>query len=335
MAIRVGINGFGRIGRTMLRANRNRPELEFVAVNDIANPAQLALTLKYDSIHGVYPGRIRVEDNNIIVDDHVIRFFAEKDPEKIPWGEMGVNVVVDSTGVFTSRDTLQKHLKAGAKKVILSAPPKGEVDAIVVLGVNDNCLTGEERIVSNSSCTTNCAAPVIKVLHQRFGIRRGFLITVHAYTNDQRLVDYPHRDMRRARAAALSIIPTSTGAAKSVEKVIPELKGRLDGTAYRVPVADGSVCDMIVEVEQETEPKEVNEAMHNAALGELKGILEYCTDPIVSVDIVGNPHSSIFDAELTQMVQRKLLKVSAWYDNEWGFSNRVLELIPKLFQKKG
>ncbi|MBW2306767.1 MAG: type I glyceraldehyde-3-phosphate dehydrogenase [Deltaproteobacteria bacterium] len=332
MPIRVGINGFGRIGRSILRANRGLSELEFVAVNDLTNPEQLAVTLKYDSIHGVYEGKIRVDGDNIIIDGDIIRTFAERDPEKIPWGEMGVDAVVDSTGLFKSRDVLEKHLKAGAKKVVLAVPPKGEIDAIIVLGVNHHILTGEERIVSNASCTTNCAAPVVKVIHEKFGIRRGFLTTVHAYTNDQRLLDYPHRDMRRARAAALSIIPTTTGAAKTVEKIIPELAGRLEGMAYRVPVADGSVCDLMVELERETEPEEVNEAMHNAALGELKGILEYCTDPIVSVDIVGNPHSSIFDAELTQMLEGNLLKVSSWYDNEWGYSNRVLELVQKLFQ---
>jgi glyceraldehyde 3-phosphate dehydrogenase len=336
MTIRIAINGFGRIGRSIIRAARNMREFEFVGVNDLTDPEQLAISLKYDSIHHIYPGKVRVDQDNIIIDGNRVKMLAERDPAKLPWKQLGVDVVVESTGIFRARQDLAKHLKAGAGMVILAVPPKGDIDATIVIGVNDEILTGKEKIVSNASCTTNCAAPVVKVLHETFGVKRGFLITVHAYTNDQRLLDHPHRDMRRARAAPINIIPTTTGAAKTVEKVIPDLTGRLDGMAYRVPVPDGSVCDLMLELEQEeVTVDQVNWAVRKATnTHKMRGILEYCTDPIVSVDIVSNPHSSIFDSGLTQVLQGNMVKVSAWYDNEWGYSNRVIDLIKKLWSLK-
>ena len=334
MRIRVAINGFGRIGRSIVRAAKARPEMQmidFVGINDLMDPQQLAMALKYDSIHKIYPGKISLVGNYMVKGGDKIEIVSEKDPAKLPWKRLNVDVVVDATGVFTTREQLSRHLEAGASKVVLAVAPEGEIDATIVMGVNDQILTGDELIVSCSTCTTNCAAPVFKVLHQKFGVRWGFLTTVHAYTNDQSLLDFPHPDMRRSRAAALSIVPTTTGAVRMVEKVIPDLKGRLRGLAYRVPVADGSVCDLMVELENETTPEEINQAMRRASVGSMRGILEYCTEPVVSVDIVSSPYSSVFDAELTQVLNGNMAKVSAWYDNEWGFANRILELIQRIY----
>ncbi len=334
MRIRLAINGFGRMGRSIVRAAKARPEMQmidFVGVNDLMDPKQLAMALKYDSIRKIYPGKISFVGNYMVKGGDKIEIFSENDPANLPWKRLNVDVVVDSTGVFTTREQLSRHLQAGATKVILAVPPEDELDATIVMGVNDNILTGEEVIVSSASCTTHCAAPVFNILHQKFGVRCGFLTTVHAYTNEQNLLDYPHKDMRRARAAALSIIPTTTGAVTMVENVIPDLKGRLKGMAYRVPVADGSICDLMVELEKETTPEEINQTMRRASVGSLRGIMEYCTEPVVSVDIVNNPYSSVFDAGLTQVINGNMVKVSAWYDNEWGFANRILELIQRIY----
>jgi len=334
MRIRVAINGFGRVGRAIVRAAKARPEMQmidFVAINDLMDPHQLAMALKYDSIHKIYPGKISLVGNCMVKGGDKIEIITQRDPAKLPWKRLNVDVVVDSTGVFTTREQLTKHLEAGAGKVVLAVAPKGEVDASIVMGVNDQTLTGDELIVSCTTCTTNCAAPVFKVLSQKFGVRWGFLTTVHAYTNDQSLLDFPHPDMRRSRAADMSIVPTTTGAVRMVESVMPELRGRLKGMAYRVPVPDGSVCDLMVELEAETTPEEINQAMRRASVGSLRGIMEYCTEPVVSVDIVGNPYSSVFDAELTQVMNGTMVKVSAWYDNEWGFANRILELIQRIY----
>ncbi len=329
MAIRVAINGFGRIGRNVFRVMQQRAgEFEVVAVNDLTDAATLAHLLRYDSISGRFPGRVEVEDGAFVVDGRRIRSLAERDPAALPWGELGVDFVIESTGIFRDRASCTKHLDAGAGKVILTVPPKDEIDAMVVLGVNDDTLKAEDRIISNASCTTNCLAPMAKVLHQAFGIVRGLMTTVHAYTNDQSILDLPHKDLRRARAAALNIIPTSTGAARAVGKVLPELNGRLDGMAMRVPVPDGSVVDLVAEVEKPVDAAAVNAAMREAAAGALQGILEYSEDPLVSSDIVGNPHSNIFDS-LSTMVTGSMVKVVGWYDNEWGYSNRVVDLAAK------
>ena len=329
MAIRVAINGFGRIGRNVFRVMHQRAgEFEVVAVNDLTDAATLAHLLRYDSISGRFPGRVEVGDGAFVVDDRRIRSLAERDPAALPWGELGVDFVIESTGIFRDRASCTKHLDAGAGKVILTVPPKDEIDAMVVLGVNDDTLKAEDRIISNASCTTNCLAPMAKVLHQAFGIVRGLMTTVHAYTNDQSILDLPHKDLRRARAAALNIIPTSTGAARAVGKVLPELNGRLDGMAMRVPVPNGSVVDLVAEVEKPVDVAAVNAAMREAAAGALQGILEYSEDPLVSSDIVGNPHSNIFDS-LSTMVTGSMVKVVGWYDNEWGYSNRVVDLAAK------
>ncbi len=330
MALRVAINGFGRIGRNVFRIlQARRDEFEVVAVNDLTDAATLAHLLRYDSVRGRYPGEVAVEDGAFVVDGERVRVLAERDPAALPWGELGVDFVVESTGVFRTREACAKHLDAGAKKVVLTVPPKGEIDAMVVLGVNDAMLKPEHRIVSNASCTTNCLAPVAKVLHQAFGIRRGLMTTVHAYTNDQRILDLPHSDLRRARAAAVNIIPTTTGAARAVGVVLPELDGRLDGMAMRVPVADGSVVDLVAELDTEVTVDQVNAAMREAAAGPMLGILEYCEDPIVSSDVLGNPHSSVFDALCTMVLEGNSVKVVSWYDNEWGYSNRVVDLMHK------
>lgn len=330
MSIKVGINGFGRIGRLVFKAGFTRDDIEFVAVNDLTDAKTLAHLLKYDSVHGRFPGKVEPAEDSIVVDGKVIKVLAEKDPAKLPWKELGVDVVIESTGIFRTKEKIEKHLEAGAKKVILTVPAKGEIDATIVLGVNDSDLQAQHKIVSNASCTTNCLAPVAKVLHENFGIKRGWMTTVHAYTNDQQILDLPHSDLRRARAAAVSLIPTTTGAAKAVGKVIPDLNGKLDGIAMRAPVADGSVVDLVVELEKNTTAEEINAKMKAAAEGELKGILEYCEDPIVSVDIIDNPASSIFDAQSTSVMDGNFVKVLSWYDNEWGYSNRVVDLIPKL-----
>ncbi len=328
MATKVGINGFGRIGRLAFRAMFNDPELEVVAVNDLGNKEQLAHLLKYDSIHGrVYDSVVATEDG-FCVDGVNVKAFAERDPANLPWGELGVQVVVESTGFFTDGTKAAAHIQAGAKKVIISAPGKN-VDATIVMGVNDKEYDASTmNIVSNASCTTNCLAPVAKVLVDNFGIKRGMMNTVHAYTNDQKILDVSHKDYRRARAAAQSIIPTTTGAAKAVALVIPELAGKLDGFATRVPVPDGSMVDLTCQLERSVTKEEINAAMKAAAEGPMKGILEYTCDPIVSVDIIDNSNSSIFDAGLTMVLggEGDMVKVVSWYDNEWGYSNRVADL---------
>jgi len=332
MAIRVGINGFGRIGRLVFRIMEAQNDFEIVQINDITSADVLAHLLKYDSIHGKFKGDVKVNNDAIIVNGNAIKVSAEKDPANLPWGKLGVDVVVESTGVFRKRSQIESHLNAGAKKVLLTVPAKDEIDATIVLGVNNEQLKSSDKIVSNASCTTNCLAPVVKVLHDNFGFERGLMTTVHAYTNDQRILDLPHKDLRRARAAAMSIIPTTTGAAKAVGMVIPELKGKLDGFAMRVPTPDGSVVDLVATLKSKTTKEEINAAMKEAAQGKMKGILEYTEDPIVSTDIVGNPHSSIFDALSTMVIDNNMVKVVSWYDNEWGYSNRVVDLVKYMFK---
>lgn len=331
MAIKVGINGFGRIGRLVFRELLNRNKFEVVQINDITDAATLAHLLKYDSVHGKFKGEVTATNDAIIVNGKTIKISAEKDPANLPWGKLGVDAVVESTGVFRKRSEVAKHLEAGAKKVVLTVPAKDEIDATIVLGVNDNALKSEHKIVSNASCTTNCLAPVVKILNDNFGLVRGLMTTVHAYTNDQKILDLPHKDLRRARAAAVSIIPTTTGAAKAVEKVIPELNGKLDGMAMRVPTTDGSVVDLVAELKKSATKEEINAAIKKAAEGPMKGILEYTDDPIVSIDVVGNSHSSIFDALSTLVIGGNLVKVVSWYDNEWGYSCRVVDLLGKMF----
>lgn len=328
MKTKVAINGFGRIGRLSFRNMMKRESIEVVAINDLSDPNTLAHLLKYDSIHGRFDGHVSVSGNDLIVNGQVIKIYSERNPADLPWGELGVDIVLESTGVFRSAEKMSLHLDAGAKKVVLSAPAQGNVKT-VVLGVNDNELNSEDTMVSNASCTTNCLAPVAKVLHEQFGIVKGFMTTVHAYTADQRLHDAPHSDLRRARAAALSVVPTSTGAAAAVGLVLPELKGKLDGMAMRVPTPTGSATDLTVVLEKETTVEEINAAMKAAADGPLKGILEYTEDPIVSVDIVGNQYSSIFDAQLTS-ANGNLVKIVSWYDNEAGYSARAVDLIERL-----
>ncbi len=326
MAIKVAINGFGRIGRNFFRASFGDERLEIVAINDITDAATLAHLLKYDSVHGRFEGEVSAGDSEIVVNGRSIRVFSERDPGALPWGELGVDVVIESTGLFRDREKASRHLEAGAGWVVISAPAKNP-DITVVLGVNHEKLDPERhKIISNASCTTNCLAPVAKVLHERFGIVRGFMTTVHAYTNDQRILDLPHKDLRRARAAGVSIIPTTTGAAVAVGEVLPELKGRLDGMAMRVPTANVSVVDLVVQVEKETTAEEVNAALKEAAEGELKGILGFCEEPLVSVDFNGDSRSSIVDALSTKVIGN-LVKVVSWYDNEWGYSCRLRDLV--------
>jgi glyceraldehyde 3-phosphate dehydrogenase len=336
MPVRVGINGFGRIGRNLFRAAHEAgTDLEFVAVNDITDPSTLAHLLKYDSILGRFPGRVEARDDALVVDGHEIRVLSERDPAELPWADLGAEVVIESTGLFTKRDDAAKHLDAGARKVIISAPAT-DPDVTVALGVNfDSAYDPEEHdIISNASCTTNCLAPLAKVLHDTVGIERGLMTTIHAYTADQRLQDLPHKDLRRARAAAINLIPTSTGAAKAIGLVLPELDGKLNGVAVRAPVATGSVVDLVCEVARDTTAEEINEAARTAAEGPLHGILAYTEDPIVSTDIVQDPHSSIFDAEQTIVLEGRMVKTVAWYDNEWGYSNRCVELAAKVLQAK-
>ncbi len=330
MSIRIAINGFGRIGRAVFRIMTKRDDMQIVAINDLYHPRQLAYLLKYDTVMGPLQRAVTFDEKSLVVDGKPVRLTAEKDPSKLPWAQEQVDIVIESTGVFRDRAKLEPHLAAGAKKVILTVPPKDEVDAIVVLGVNDQVVTRDTKIVSNASCTTNCLAPVAKVLDDAFGIDRGFMTTVHAYTNDQRLADVPHKDFRRARAATENIIPTTTGAARAVGKVLPHLKGRLDGMAMRVPVPDGSVVDLVVRLNKETSAEAVNAAIRAAAEGPMKKVLQYSEDPLVSSDIVGNPHSSIFDALSTQMIGARELRCLAWYDNEWGYSNRVVDLAARM-----
>jgi len=329
MAIKVGINGFGRIGRLVFRRCKELDGFDFVGINDLTDAKTLAHLLKYDSVHGKYNGTIKVEGSDIIVDGDRIKISAEKDPANLKWGDLQTDIVIESTGVFRTKEACLKHVEAGAKKVILTVPPKGEIDAMVVLGVNDEVLKGNEQVISNASCTTNCLAPMVKVLNDAFGVEKGFMTTVHSYTNDQRLLDLPHSDLRRSRAAALSIIPTTTGAAKAVGKVIPELNGMLDGFSLRVPTPDGSITDLVATLKKDVTAEEVNEAFKKAANGDLKGILEYSDEPLVSADIVGNLHSNIFDS-LSTMVNGNLVKVVGWYDNEYGYSCRVVDLIQKI-----
>ncbi len=332
MSIKIGINGFGRIGRLVFRIANARNDIQVVQINDITDAKTLAHLLKYDSIHGRYDKTVAVDGDAIVVDGKKIKISAERDPASLPWGDLGVDVVIESTGIFRKREQIHKHIDAGAKKVILTVPAKDEIDATIVLGVNDEMLKPEHKIVSNASCTTNCLAPVAKVLNDTFGIESGLMKTVHSYTNDQRLLDLPHSDLRRARAAAMYIIPTTTGAAKAVGKVIPELNGKLDGFAMRVPTSDGSIVDLTAVLKTEADVSEINAAMKKAAEGPMKGILEYTEDPIVSIDVVGNSHSSIFDALSTMVAggRGKLVKVVSWYDNEWGYSSRVVDLLVKM-----
>jgi len=330
MAVKVAINGFGRIGRNVFRVASKRSDVEIVAINDMFAPDQLAHLLKYDSIYGQFDGSVEVVQDGLKVNGKSIKVSSEKDPSKLPWKSLGVDLAIESTGVFRKREQCAMHLGAGARKVILTVPAKDEIDRTIVLGVNDEMLKSEDQIVSNASCTTNCLAPISKVLHDNFTIKSGLMTTVHAYTSDQRLIDTPHSDMRRARAAALNIIPTTTGAAKALGKVIPDLNGKLDGMALRVPIPTGSIVDLVAELEKDASVEAINAAMKKAADGPMKGILQYCEDPIVSSDIVANPHSSIFDSLATMAVGSKLVKLVSWYDNEWGYSNRVVDLIGKL-----
>jgi glyceraldehyde 3-phosphate dehydrogenase len=337
VGIRVAINGFGRIGRLTFRnLMQRRDEFDVVAVNDLTDNRTLATLLKYDSIHGRYSGQVDYDDDNLVVDGHPVRALAERNPADLPWGDLEVDVVIESTGIFTARATDGKagydsHLAAGAKRVVLSAPAKDGADLTVVLGVNDELLTSEMKCISNASCTTNCLAPVAKVLHENFGIESGLMTTVHAYTNDQRMQDMPHPDLYRARAGAQNIIPTSTGAAKAVGLVIPELNGKLTGISLRVPVATGSIVDLTVNLGQEVNAEQINEAIRIAAEGPLKGILAYSTDPLVSSDIIGDSHSSVFASDFTQVLgdTGKLAKVISWYDNEWGYSCRTTDLVAR------
>lgn len=326
MAIKVGINGFGRIGRNIFRAAINDSELDFVAVNDITDAKTLAHLLKYDSALGILDAEVKAKGDAIVVNGKEIKVFAERDPGNLPWKDLGVEIAIESTGLFTDAEKAKKHLSAGAKKVIISAPAKGE-DITIVLGVNHEKYDKEKHnIISNASCTTNCLAPIAKVLLDNFGIKRGFMTTVHSYTNDQRTLDAPHNDLRRARSAAVSIIPTSTGAAKAIGLVIPELKGKMDGIAMRVPTPNVSVVDLVVETEKDVKVEDINNAMKEAAEGKLKGILQYIDEPLVSIDFRMNPHSSIFDSLQTMVLPGGFAKVISWYDNEWAYSKRVAEL---------
>ena len=334
MAIKVGINGFGRIGRLVYRAMANDPELDVVAVNDLGDIPTMAHLLKYDSVHGRAFDTVEVTEDGFVADGHATKVLCERDPENLPWGELGVDVVIESTGIFKTGELASKHINAGAKKVVITCPAKGE-DITIVMGVNDGDYDKEaHNIISNASCTTNCLAPVAKVLLENFGIERGYMNTIHSYTNDQKILDLPHKDLRRARAAQLSMIPTTTGAARAVALVLPELKGKLDGFATRVPTPDGSMVDLTVQLSRKVTKEEINAAMKAAAEGPLKGILAYTEDPIVSVDIVGDDHSSIFDSGLTMVMgdDSDLVKIVSWYDNEWGYSNRVKDLAKILFR---
>lgn len=330
MGIKVAINGFGRIGRLVFKAIQHDNDIDILAINDITDARTLAHLLKYDSVHGKYPVGVYAEGGLLIAGDRKVKIMAERDPGQLPWKELGVEMVIESTGIFTNREKMSLHLQAGARKVLLTAPAKDQLDNTVVMGVNDDTLTADHVLVSNASCTTNCLAPVAKVLHDEFGIKRGWMTTIHGYTNDQRILDLPHKDLRRARAAALNIIPTTTGAAKAVGLVIPELKGKLDGMAMRVPVPDGSLVDLVVELDKNVSTEEINSAIKRAAEGALKGILEYCQEPIVSNDVIGNPASSIFDALSSRVMEGNLVKVISWYDNEWGYSNRTVDILKKM-----
>jgi len=333
MAVRVGINGFGRIGRNIMRATMAYDDIDFVAVNDLTNAATLAHLLKYDSVIGNLQAEVKATADGISVDGDEFKVFAQKDPAQLPWKDLGVDVVFESTGIFTNREGASKHIEAGAKKVIITAPAKGP-DITLVLGVNDDAYDpAKHQIISNASCTTNCLAPLAKVIHERFGIVKGWMTTIHSYTNDQQLLDLPHKDLRRARAAALSMIPTTTGAATAVGEVLPQLKGKLDGFSMRVPTPNVSVVDLNVVVGKKTTGQDVNDALRAAAAGPLKGILAISDEPLVSIDFKGNPHSSIVDSAYTKVIEGDLLKVLSWYDNEWGYSSRCVDLLRKLAAK--
>ncbi|HUP21775.1 MAG TPA: type I glyceraldehyde-3-phosphate dehydrogenase [Thermoanaerobaculia bacterium] len=332
---RIAINGFGRIGRMVMRSAKTRQLFDVAAINDLTDPEALVYAFRYDTVHGPYPGEAFLKDGRMWIDGDPFEVLSEPEPAKLPWKELGVDYVIESTGRFRKLSELDDHLEAGARRVVVTVPTKDYLESTVVLGVNDHVVDKGSRIISNASCTTNCAAPLAKVLHDSFGIRRGLLTTVHAYTADQRLVDTPHEDFRRSRNAAMNIIPTSTGAARAIGKVIPELEGKLDGLAFRVPVPDGSVVDLTVELERDVTIEEINAAMKAAAEGPMRRILQYGIDPIVSSDIVGNSHSSIFDSLLTQVMGGSMVKVIAWYDNEWGYSSRVEDLIVLLAKLDG
>ncbi len=332
MAIKVGINGFGRIGRVVYRIAHNDPEVEIVAVNDLTDAKTLAHLLKYDSTHGIFPGTVEGRDGVIIVNGKEVKVLSEKDPSKLPWGELGVDVVLESTGVFRTRDKIQMHLEAGAKRVLLSVPSKKpeDVDATLVLGVNNEDLTVDTKIVSNASCTTNCLAPMVKAINDKIGVEEGLMTTIHSYTNDQMILDLPHSDLRRARAAAVNIIPTTTGAAKAIGLVIPELKGKMNGMAVRTPTHNGSLVDLVVTLKKDASVEEINAAVREAAEGPMQGILEYSEEPLVSVDIIGNSHSSIFDSLCTMKIGERMVKLVSWYDNEYGYSCRCVDIFKKL-----
>ena len=332
--VRVAINGFGRIGRNFFRSALGDKSIDIVAINDLTDAKTLAYLLKYDSVHGILDANISAKGNSLVVNGKEIHVYAIKDPTQLPWAKYRVDVVLESTGVFRKKADVAKHLQAGAKKVVISSPPKGD-DYVrqIVMGINEGDLRKDDDVVSMASCTTNCLTPLVKVLDDTFGIKKAFMTTIHGYTNDQKILDLPHSDLRRARAAALSIIPTTTGATKAVVEVIPKLKGKIDGLAMRIPIPDGSIVDLVAELEKKVTPELVNAAFKRAASGKLKGILEYTEDDIVSVDIIGNPHSSIFDAKSTMVVNGNFVKVLSWYDNEWGYSSRLTEFVKVLAKK--
>lgn len=335
MAVRVAINGFGRIGRNFLRTSNGVKDFEIVAINDLTDAPTLAHLLKYDSVHGIFGADVSTKDNSLFVDGREIRITAERSPENLPWKDLGIDFVVESTGLFTDREKAAKHIDAGAKCVVISAPAK-EPDVTVCLGINEETLDpSKHRIISNASCTTNCLAPIAKVLHKEFGVVKGLMTTIHSYTNDQRILDLPHKDLRRARAAALSMIPSTTGAAKAIGLVLPELKGKLDGFSMRVTTPNVSVVDLVAELSRNVTAEEINAAMKKWADGPMKGILQYATEPLVSIDYNGNPHSSIFDATLTKVMEGNMVKVISWYDNEWGYSTRLRDLISYIIKKRG
>ena len=332
MSIRVGINGFGRIGRNVFRAGVNKEGLEFVAVNDLTDAKTLAHLLKYDSVHGKLQNRVEAKGDSLLVDGKAVNVLAQKDPGQLPWKDLGVDVVLESTGRFTDREGGSKHLQAGAKKVVISAPAK-DPDVSVVFGVNEkDYIPAKHNIISMGSCTTNCLAPIAKILVDEFGVEHGLMTTIHSYTNDQVILDFPHKDLRRARAAGMAMIPTTTGAATALSLVIPELKGKMDGMSIRVPTPNVSVVDLVVDLKKETTAEEVNRALKSYAEGKLKGILSFCEEPLVSIDFNGNPHSSIVDGPSTKVIGKKMAKILSWYDNEWGFSNRMAELMLFLFK---
>ncbi|HBI23359.1 MAG TPA: type I glyceraldehyde-3-phosphate dehydrogenase, partial [Nitrospiraceae bacterium] len=330
---RIGINGFGRIGRNFFRTSFNNPDLEIAAINDLTDSKTLAHLLKYDSVFGILDAEIEAKPDSLVVNGKSIKIIAERDPVKLPWADFNTDIVIESTGIFTKREDAEKHLKAGGKKVIISAPAKNP-DITVVMGVNENKYNAKRHhIISNASCTTNCLAPIIKVLLKNFGIKRGLMTTIHSYTNDQRLLDLPHKDLRRARAAAVSLIPTTTGAAKAISLVLPEMEGKLDGMAVRVPTPNVSMVDLVVDVEKDVDEVKINNALRRAAAGNLNGILEYTEDPLVSIDFKGNPHSSIVDGSITTVIDKRMVKIIAWYDNEWGYSMRIRDLILYMSKK--